>query len=559
MRKPLLALSLVVSTGLGAVPVADALAATPSHGTTTSSSYSSNSGNGTSRAVSSTPTYTTQTSATARSSNSVSGAAIVATALKYLGFPYTATGNSPSTGFSCIGLVSYVYRSNGIPLPGDLASALAYAPQVPFSDLQAGDILYFQNTIWAGLSHAAIYLGGGRFVHAEYYGYGVRISSFNNDSKDGNYWISKYLGANRPWGGAVVGAIPALPTAPTANGGVSTNPTTAVTKLLVNGPTALVSVPLLNVRTTPSKNSVVQTVVQQGSSVTVLSHKNGWYKVQLSNGAIGWVVSAGLGMSSTSTTSVTSSTVQPTIGNPTAPNRAVAPTVVHHTATVTSRVSGLRVHSGPSTSAPVVNAVQKGQHMTVVAKSSGWVKVRLSDGSVGWVSAAYAPVKKSVVKVVSPSVTTSPKTIAGASTATVAMNVRTGPGLKNSVATTLVPGNSYRVIGSANGWLHVRLANGNTGWISGAVARGSKTPSTAGPTYKQVTYTHKSYKPAIAKSRGAVVTTGVRVHSAPGIKAPVVGTAASGTHVTVLGHRGGWTLVRLPSGQTGYVLGSYVG
>jgi len=477
--------------------------------------------------------------------------------LKYLGYPYTATGNSPSTGFSCIGFVSFVYRSNGIPLPGDLGSALAYAPQVPFSDLQAGDILYFQNTVWAGLSHAAIYLGGGKFVHAEYYGYGVRISSFNNDPKDGNYWIGKYLGANRPWNGAAVGAVPSVPTPPTLNTG--TSPTTAVTKSLVNGPTALVSVPLLNVRTTPSKKSAVQTVVQQGSSVTVLGHKNGWYKVQLPSGAIGWVVSAGLGMSSTATTSVTASTVQPTVGNPVAPKSAAVPTVVHRTATVTSRVSGLRVHSGPSVSAPVVNAVQKGQHMTVVAKSSGWVKVQLSDGSVGWVSAAYAPVKKSAVKAVTAAVPVTPKIVSGGSTARVAMNVRTGPGLQNSVATTLMPGATYRVIGRSNGWLHVQLPNGNTGWVSGAVARSSKTTTTSTPTYKQVTYTRKTYKPAVAKPRGAVVTVGARVHSSPGVKAPVVGTAVAGTHVKVLGHRGGWTLVRLPSGQTGYVLGSFVG
>lgn len=559
MRKPLLALSLVLSTGLGAVPVADALAATPSHGTTTSSSYSSNTGNGTSRAGNSTPTYTTQTSTVTHSSNSVSGAAIVATALKYLGYPYTATGNSPSTGFSCIGFVSYVYRSNGIPLPGDLGSALAYAPQVPFSDLQAGDILYFQNTVWAGLSHAAIYLGGGKFVHAEYYGYGVRISSFNNDSKDGNYWIGKYLGANRPWSGAAVGAIPAVPTAPTLNAGSSASPTTAVTKSLANGPTALVSVPLLNVRTTPSKNSAVQTTIQQGSSVTVIAHKKGWYKVQLSSGAIGWVVAEGLGMGSTASTSVTASTVQPTVGNPVAPKSAVVPAVVHHTATVTSKVSGLRVHSGPSTSAPVVNAVQKGQHMKVVAKSSGWVKVQLSDGSVGWVSAAYAPIKKSAVKVAAPTVASPSNSLSGGSTAAVAMNVRTGPGLQNSVATTLPPGASYRVIGRSNGWLHVQLANGNTGWVSGAVARSSKSATSSGPTYKQVTYTHKTYKPAVAKTRGAVVTVGARVHSAPGVKAPVVGTAAAGTRVRVLGHSGGWTLVRLPSGQTGYVLGRFVG
>jgi uncharacterized protein YgiM (DUF1202 family)/cell wall-associated NlpC family hydrolase len=558
MRKPLLALSLVVSIGLGAVPVADALAATPSHGTTTSSSFSSNTGNSTSRVGSSTPTYTTQTSTAVRSSNSVSGAAIVATALKYLGYPYTATGNSPSTGFSCIGFVSYVYRSNGIALPGDLQNALAYAPQVPFSDLQAGDILYFQNTIWAGLSHAAIYLGGGKFVHAEYYGYGVRISSFNNDPKDSSYWISRYLGANRPWDGAAIGAIPAPPTAPTVNAGVNTNPTTAVTKSLVNGPTALVSVSALNVRATPSKKSAVQTVVQQGASVTVLGHKNGWYKVQLSNGAVGWVVSAGLGMGSTTSGSTTATTVQPTIGNPVAPRRPGVTMSAHHASTVTSKVSGLRVHSGPSTSAPVVNAVQKGQHMRVIAKGGGWVRVRLSDGSVGWVSAAYVPVKRSPAKAKALAAATVSKTSVGGSTVTVAMNVRTGPGLRKAVATTLVPGASYRVIGSANGWLHVQLANGSTGWISGAVARTAANTSSAGPTYKQVAYTRKAGKSTTTSGRRAVVTVGVRVHSSPGIKAPVVATTISGTRVRVLGHRGGWTLVRLPSGQTGYVLGSYV-
>jgi uncharacterized protein YgiM (DUF1202 family) len=459
-------------------------------------------------------------------------------------------------------LVSFVYRSNGIPLPGDLQDALAYAPQVSFSDLQPGDILYFQNTIWTGLSHAAIYLGGGKFVHAEYYGYGVRISSFNNDPKDSNYWIGKYLGANRPWGGAAVGAIPAPPTTPVAGAGANTNPATAVSKSLVSGPTALVSVPSLNVRTTPSKNSVVQTVIQQGANVTILGHKNGWYKVQLSNGTVGWVVSAGLGMGSATAGGTPSTTVQPTIGNPVAPQRPGVTTSTHRASTVTSKVSGLRVHSGPSTAAPVVNAVQKGQHMTVIAKSSGWVKVRLSDGSVGWVSAAYAPVKSSTVKARAPVTTNTSTAIVGGSTATVAMNVRTGPGLKNAVATTLAPGASYRVIGSAHGWLHVQLPNGSTGWISGVVARTAASTSPAGPTYKQVSYTRKTSKTSKATSstsRGAVVNAGVRVHSAPGVKAPVVATAASGTHVRVLGHRGGWTLVRLPSGQTGYVLGSYVG
>jgi cell wall-associated NlpC family hydrolase len=117
----------------------------------------------------------------------------------YLGVPYNAGGMEPSTGFSDIGFVSFVYRSNGIDLPLSLKGALRYARRVPFPKLCPGDVMYFRNTIRPGLSHAGIYLGQGRFIHAEWYDVGVRITSFMNDSKDGNYWPSHYLGANRPW------------------------------------------------------------------------------------------------------------------------------------------------------------------------------------------------------------------------------------------------------------------------------------------------------------------------------------------------------------------------
>jgi cell wall-associated NlpC family hydrolase len=181
-RKPLIALGLIACASLGATPAAKALAAPPLsknfNSNSSSTHFSSNLTQGKGRAV--------------------SGAAIVQTAMKYLGYPYTATGNSPNTGFSCIGFVSFVYRSNGIPFPGDLGSALAYAPRVPFSDLKPGDILYFQNTVWKGLSHAAIYIGGGKFIHAEYYNRGVVITSFRNDPVDGSNWIGHYLAANRP-------------------------------------------------------------------------------------------------------------------------------------------------------------------------------------------------------------------------------------------------------------------------------------------------------------------------------------------------------------------------
>jgi N-acetylmuramoyl-L-alanine amidase len=137
-------------------------------------------------------------------------------------------------------------------------------------------------------------------------------------------------------------------------------------------------------------------------------------------------------------------------------------------------------------------------------------------------------------------------------TTSVAVHVRTGPSLTSSVITTLPAGSSYQVIGRANGWLHVQLSNGVTGWISGAVVGARSTGSSSRATTIHSTASTRSY------AGRSVVTVGVRVHSRPGINAPVVGMVAAGTHVTVLGYKNGWALVRLPTGQTGYVLGTYV-
>jgi uncharacterized protein YgiM (DUF1202 family) len=498
--------------------------------------------------------------------------------MRFLGYPYAATGASPQTGFSCIGFASYVYHLNGIPLPGDLGDALAYAPRVPFSDLEPGDLLFFQNTVWNGLSHVAIYIGGGKFIHAEWYNRGVVISSFNNDPVDGNYWIGKYLGANRPWGGASGGAVVTPPVSGNSSAGANgtkTPSTSAVTQVL-SGPSAVVSVSSLNVRSGPSMNHAVQQVIQQGTTVTIIGKSNGWYKVQLPDGTIGWVIGQGIGRTSSSGSSSTSTSnsgatsasgsngANPTVGNPTAPSQLGSPSKVQVRATAAATVNGLRVHSSPSTDAPVITSVSQGQKLQIIGRKNGWIEVRMSDGTVGWVSSAYTTVKGKAGSATS-SVAASGSSSAAKSTAVkpvstgtstaVAVHVRSGPSLSASVITTLPAGGTYKVLGRSNGWLHVQLSSGATGWIDAAVVSGT---SKASGTSSSRSTTKSSTSSTKSTAGGSVLTAGVRVHSSPGVKAPVVGMAAAGTHVTVLGYKNGWALVRLPSGQTGYVLGTYV-
>ena len=123
------------------------------------------------------------------------GSRIVGVASQYLGYRYTWGGHSPGTGFDCSGFVWYVYQKAGINVPlHDLWGQLQAGPRISQANLQPGDIVFFQNTYKAGLSHNGIYIGGGRFINAQDYGSGVRVASIYE-----SYWAARYFGASRPW------------------------------------------------------------------------------------------------------------------------------------------------------------------------------------------------------------------------------------------------------------------------------------------------------------------------------------------------------------------------
>jgi cell wall-associated NlpC family hydrolase len=56
-----------------------------------------------------------------------------------------------------------------------------------------GDLIFFQNTYAAGVSHVGIYIGDGLFIHAENPSTGVTISSVYSGYYAGHYWGSTRL------------------------------------------------------------------------------------------------------------------------------------------------------------------------------------------------------------------------------------------------------------------------------------------------------------------------------------------------------------------------------
>lgn len=92
------------------------------------------------------------------------GERIAATALAQVGRPYHYGGSSPR-GFDCSGLVRYAYLAAGVAVPRTTEDQYRAAHKVKLSRLAPGDVLFFDIDS-RSVSHVAIYVGSGRFVHA---------------------------------------------------------------------------------------------------------------------------------------------------------------------------------------------------------------------------------------------------------------------------------------------------------------------------------------------------------------------------------------------------------
>jgi cell wall-associated NlpC family hydrolase len=126
---------------------------------------------------------------------------LVGNALGFLGVPYKRGGNSAATGFDCSGFVKATYEQTiGLILPRNASQQAAATEQIEKSDLQPGDLVFF-NTMRRAFSHVGIYIGDGKFIHAPKPGAQVRVDNLGQ-----SYWSRHFDGARR-----VMSAISPIP------------------------------------------------------------------------------------------------------------------------------------------------------------------------------------------------------------------------------------------------------------------------------------------------------------------------------------------------------------
>lgn len=102
-------------------------------------------------------------------------------------------GGSEFGATDCSGLVMLSYAQVGIALPHYAASQAGYGISVSYGNMQPGDLIFFGGSSYSSIYHVAMYIGGGRMVHAENSNTGIVISNVASFSKYNNITCIKRL------------------------------------------------------------------------------------------------------------------------------------------------------------------------------------------------------------------------------------------------------------------------------------------------------------------------------------------------------------------------------
>ena len=296
----------------------------------------------------------------------------------------------------------------------------------------------------------------------------------------------------------------------------------------------------VNVRSGPGTNYTSKTVIASGTSITVTDTSNPeWYAVKLSNGMTGYIYSIYIELQSSAGGS-TSGGVQ------------------------AKTTAGVNLRRGAGTSFGVIRVVATGTTVTVTeATNAQWYKVKLSDGTEGYIFTEYLNVISGDIDSVKPDEDDTPDT-SGAVTArtTTDINLRRGPGTTYGVIMVVDENVTVTVTEATNSeWYKVRLADGTEGYFSAQYLKivsgdiDSVKPDDSGDKEDE----DDGGSDLEGTGEYLRTTTGVNLRKGPSTSTDVLTVLNSGTIVEVIDRdTQGWVHVRTTSGRVGYVSADYV-
>ena len=102
---------------------------------------------------------------------------LVQCAMKYKKTRYIWGGTNLNKGVDCSGFSQAIYKKQGYKLPRTASQQARKGKRVSQKNLKKGDLLFYGSG--KRISHVAIYIGGGKIIHASNPRDGVKISKYN--------------------------------------------------------------------------------------------------------------------------------------------------------------------------------------------------------------------------------------------------------------------------------------------------------------------------------------------------------------------------------------------
>ena len=112
---------------------------------------------------------------------------VVDFALQFVGNPYVWGGTSLTNGADCSGFVQSIYASFGYDLPRVACDQAGYGTQIPISDAEPGDLIFYAKNGY--VYHVSMYIGNGQVVQA----YSTKAGIITSDIGPNAVWATKIL------------------------------------------------------------------------------------------------------------------------------------------------------------------------------------------------------------------------------------------------------------------------------------------------------------------------------------------------------------------------------
>ena len=309
----------------------------------------------------------------------------------------------------------------------------------------------------------------------------------------------------------------------------------------------------VNFRSGPGTNYSSKGVIASGTTVTVTDRSNSqWYAVRLANGSTGYIFAQYLKVTGTSSATPT-------------PTPTQAPS---NDGTVQAKLTAdVNLRRGAGTNYGVIKVIGTGTTVTVTdASNSQWYKVKLSDGTEGYLFSEYLKVTSGNIDSVKPSATPTPTPAPSNGTVqaktTSDLNVRKGPGTSYGIVKVIDMNVTVTVTEATNSsWYKVKLSDGTEGYLAAQYLKitsgdiNSVKPGNSGD--DNTNNGNNSNTPATGEY--VRVTVGLNLRSEPNTSCKVLTVLSTGTVLNVLDRKtSGWVHVRTTGGAEGYVSAEYV-